>query len=97
MFSRWNGFVGNPRMQVSGYTNHRWNGVTTLHLTRICHDIIKHRLSLPGVWHVVPTDILPKEDLLRCFAREYRRKDVTITPCQAKTVIDRTLGTKTIH
>jgi dTDP-4-dehydrorhamnose reductase len=78
---------------VNGYTNHQWNGVTTLHFARLCHGIITHQPDLPHVQHIIPTDSLSKCDLLRCFAREYRRTDISVIPGEAKTVIDRTLRT----
>ncbi len=87
-------FLGQPRGgSVGGYTNHQWNGVTTLHFARLCHGVIRQGLDLPHVQHVVPGGAISKADLLACLAREYQRLDVTITPTEAKTVIDRTLAT----
>ena len=43
--------------------------------------------------HVIPTGAVSKAELLQCFAREYRRKDISIIPTEARTVIDRTLAT----
>lgn len=87
-------FLGQPRNgSVGGYTNHQWNGVTTLHFARLCHGVIREGLDLPHVQHVVPGGPISKADLLGCFAREYQRQDVTVTPTEAKTVIDRTLAT----
>ncbi len=79
---------------VNGYTNHQWNGVTTLHFAQVCHGIIKHGLSLPHVQHLVPDGTESKADMLSCFARNYRREDIAIAPIEAKTVIDRTLATR---
>jgi dTDP-4-dehydrorhamnose reductase len=87
-------FLGQPRNGgVSGYSNHRWNGVTTLHFARLCQATIRQGLKLPHVQHVIPTGVVSKAELLRCFAREYQRQDITITSTEAKTVIDRTLAT----
>ena len=87
-------FLGQKRgARVNGYTNHQWNGVTTLQFARLCHGIVVKSVALPHVQHVAPTGTISKADLLRCFAREFRREDVTITPAEAKTVIDRTLTT----
>jgi len=82
-----------PKAHVSGYTNHQWNGVTTLHFARLCHGIIKQNLELPHVQHVVPSGTVSKFELLQSFAREYKRQDVTVTPTKARTVLDRTLST----
>ena len=78
---------------VNGYTNHQWNGVTTLHFARLCHGIVTHAAPLSHIQHIVPTGAVSKAELLQCFAREYRREDITIHPAEARTVIDRTLGT----
>jgi dTDP-4-dehydrorhamnose reductase len=87
-------FLRQPRNSgVSGYTNHQWNGVTTLHFAKVCHGVIKRGLDLPHVHHVVPSGAVSKAELLQCFGHDYRRQDVTITPTEAKTVVDRTLAT----
>ncbi|MBI4267073.1 MAG: sugar nucleotide-binding protein [Chloroflexi bacterium] len=87
-------FLGQSRhASVNGYTNHRWNGVTTLHFAKLCQGIIKRRLALPHVQHVIPSGSISKAEMLGCFAREYKRGDITITPTNAKVVIDRTLST----
>jgi dTDP-4-dehydrorhamnose reductase len=87
-------FLGQPQnARVSGYTNHRWNGVTTLHFSRLCHGIIINDLKLPPVQHIVPAGEVTKCQMLQDFARYYEREDVTITPAEAPSVIDRTLQT----
>jgi dTDP-4-dehydrorhamnose reductase len=78
---------------VNGFTNHQWNGVTTLHFARLCLGAIKHNLRLPRVQHVIPTSSVSKYELLTCFARNYRREDIIINPTEAKTIVDRTLAT----
>ena len=78
---------------VKGFTNHNWNGVTTLHFARLCRGIVREDLPLPRLLHVVPTGQVSKLEMLQCFAREYDRPDITITPQEAAVVIDRTLAT----
>jgi dTDP-4-dehydrorhamnose reductase len=80
--------------QVNGFTNHLWNGVTTLHFARICHGVIKNDLDLPHIQHVIPGDTISKADLLGCFAQSYGRPDITITPVKAGTVVNRVLLTE---
>jgi dTDP-4-dehydrorhamnose reductase len=81
------------RARLKGYTNQRWNGVTTLHFGRICRGIIKTAMSVPFLQHVVPGDALSKEELLRVFARWYDRGDIEIEPVEAESAADRTLAT----
>jgi len=79
---------------VNGFTNHHWNGVTTLHFAKLCHGFITHDLPLTHLQHIVPTGLVTKAQMLHDFARAYNRPDITINDVEAKTVIDRTLATK---
>ena len=88
-------FLGQPPDgQVNGFTNHRWNGVTTLHFAKLCGGIITKDLTLSHLQHIVPDELVTKYQLLQAFAESYGRSDVTISPMEAKVVIDRTLSTK---
>lgn len=88
-------FLGQPQGgSVNGFTNHDWNGVTTLHFGKVCHGILKAGLQLPRLLHVVPAGTITKADLLKAFAEAYGRADITINPVEAATVVDRTLGTQ---
>lgn len=80
--------------RVKGYTNHRWNGLTTLHFAKMCQGIIVNDLPLPHVLHVIPTGTVSKADLLKQFADKYHREDITITPVEANTAVNRTLATE---
>ena len=88
-------FVRQPAgAQVNGFTNHRWNGVTTYHFGRVAQGIIKSGLELPNKQHLVPTGDVTKAQMLETFAEVYDRKDVTIRSVAAEKIIDRTLETK---
>ncbi len=80
--------------KVSGYKNHSWNGVTTLHFAKICHGIIKDNIPLPHIQHIVPGGDITKHDLLYCFARCYQRPDIKISAIDAQSIIDRRLATE---
>jgi dTDP-4-dehydrorhamnose reductase len=82
--------------RVKGYTNHQWNGITTLHFSKICQGIIKYNQKMPHLQHVIPADAISKSELLQCFAREYGRGDISINPGKADTAIDRTLATTNV-
>jgi dTDP-4-dehydrorhamnose reductase len=87
-------FLRQPRgAQVSGFVNHRWNGVTTLHFARLCLGVIRHRIELPHLQHVVPSGCMTKAEMLHEFARAFGRGDIAINDVEAKTVVDRTLAT----
>ena len=78
---------------VNGFTNHHWNGVTTLHFAKLCKGIIETSPALPHLQHVVPSGLVTKARMLHDFAQAYNRPDITIRDTEAKTVIDRTLDT----
>ena len=87
-------FRGQPqKARVSGYVNHRWNGVTTLHFARLCRGIIAQNISLAHLQHVVPAGDVTKCELLQSFALHFRREDISITPSKATVIVDRTLKT----
>ena len=87
-------FCRQPRgAQVNGFTNHNWNGVTTLQFARLCQGVIDKDLKLPHLQHVIPTGALTKARMLHEFAAAYNRPDIRIADVEAKTVIDRTLAT----
>lgn len=78
---------------VRGFTNHLWNGITTLHFAKLCHGIISNNLSLRHIQHIIPAGKTTKFDLLKSLAESFRRTDLKIEPAKAATAIDRTLGT----
>lgn len=87
-------FRGQPAESVlTGFTNHRWNGVTTLAFARICRGIVHGYPRLPARQHVVPTGTVTKAEMLEGFARVFNRPDLVIRHGEAPTVVDRTLAT----
>jgi len=87
-------FLSQPKGAViMGYTNHLWNGITTLHFAKICKAIIESGGNMPRIQHIVPGDWTSKYALLKLFAKEFGREDITIKPVERED-IDRTLGTK---
>jgi dTDP-4-dehydrorhamnose reductase len=87
-------FLGQPEgAEVNGFTNHQWNGVTTLHFARICQGIIRTGITCDHLQHVVPGDVISKAALVKSFAQEFGRADIRVIPTEAPKVIDRTLVT----
>lgn len=78
---------------IHGYTNHIWNGVTTLQFSLVVSGVIKENLFRPGNFHLVPKDTCSKYELLNMFARGYDRQDLEILATLAPQSIDRSLGT----
>jgi dTDP-4-dehydrorhamnose reductase len=88
-------FRSQPRgAKVNGFTNHRWNGVTTLQFAELTAAIVHGSVRPPGLQHVVPEDDITKAELLRAFARAFDRSDMEIADSLASQPVDRTLATQ---
>lgn len=78
---------------VKGYTNHFWNGITTLDFARIVGGIIRTGSFEPGTIHLVPADQVSKYQLLKEFQEAFGRGDIFIEPHPHHSPINRTLST----
>jgi dTDP-4-dehydrorhamnose reductase len=79
--------------KINGYTNHIWNGVTTLHFSQIVSGIIKSNSFKAGVQHLIPKNIISKYELLNLIAQNFERHDLQISKFEADIAIDRSLTT----
>ncbi|MHC1756380.1 MAG: dTDP-4-dehydrorhamnose reductase family protein [Methanosarcina sp.] len=87
-------FLGqSTNAHVNGFTNHLWNGLTTLHFAKICYGIISNDIQLLHLQHVVPGGEITKFDLLKVFSKYFNRRDISITPFEVEVPIDRTIST----
>ncbi len=79
---------------VTGYTNHKWNGVTTKEFARICNKLIADENKFPqyGLFHIYSSDVTKYEMLLK-FKKKYNH-DVTVTKVRAAQPVDRRLISK---
>jgi len=88
-------FLGQEKnSNVNGYTNHKWNGITTYHFAKLCIGLIESDLVIDHLQHVIPNGEIAKADMLKVFAKAYDREDIVVNPIPAEKVIDRTLSTK---
>ena len=77
--------------EVNGYTNHLWNGVTTLEWARICWELMSGHLKTEDP--VVQPGIEPpmsKCDILQLIGKIWGLT-VKVRPVEAKDAVDRTL------
>lgn len=79
---------------VNGYTDHLWNGLTTLSFGRLCAGIIGGGPAEAGLQHVIPADDVTKADLLVMMATAFGRDDIAVVPGPSPHRIDRTLRTE---
>lgn len=67
---------------VKGYTNHIWNGVTTLQFAQLCEKIIRNDRfedlrAESSVFHFAPNEPVTKYELLELFKKVWH-KDVNV-------------------
>jgi len=87
-------FLSTPKhSRVNGFLNHIWNGLTTLHFSKLVHGIISADNFTGGLFHVVPQDRCSKYELLGIIRESFHRNDIGIDPVTAPESIDRTLIT----
>ncbi len=71
---------------ISGYTNHFWNGVSTLQFGELCLNIIKGNnfdtlRKESSVFHFSPNDVVSKYELLNLMKTVYK-KQIDIIPTE---------------
>lgn len=76
--------------EVNGFTNHFWNGVTTVYLAEIIEKIIIDNLYRPGIFHIYSPEVVTKLRLLQIFDEVYQLA-LQIKPVEASEAIDRSL------
>jgi len=81
----------NKNKEVNGFTNHYWNGLTCLQLSKIIADIIKNDNYWFGVKHIF-SNTLTKYDLLNNINDIYNL-NINITPIKSPNEIKRNLDT----
>jgi dTDP-4-dehydrorhamnose reductase len=82
---------------VNGFTNHLWNGITTLEWAKLAGEIIERRTIMASeTLQVSCAQILSKCDLLTVI-REVWNHSIEILPKEANDRIDRTLIAKEIR
>jgi dTDP-4-dehydrorhamnose reductase len=74
---------------VKGWSDHRWNGITTLRWARLALDAAEGRIAA-GIHQPTTDDEHTKLEMLQQFARVFDH-DIRIEPAQSGQPIDRTL------
>jgi len=63
--------------EVTGYSNHYWNGITTLEMAKQIDKVMD--LDLTGVYHFCPKALVTKGDLLLLMKDIWERANVEVT------------------
>lgn len=78
---------------INGFINHYWNGLTTLHFSKIVLGIIQSEGFAKGVMHLVPRDAVSKYELVKVIAESFGRLDLNIQEFSTDTKVNRILST----
>jgi len=81
----------NKDKEVSGYTNHFWNGITCLEFARVCEKIISQRLFWKGVKHITSPTGVSKFELVKMISDIYAL-NLEIIPHETDVKCDRTMS-----
>jgi dTDP-4-dehydrorhamnose reductase len=79
--------------QVNGYSNHFWNGITTIAFARIAAGIMQSNQFVSGTFHIIPSNEVSKYELLELIRKHFGREDISISPIDVPLTLDRTLRT----
>ena len=82
--------VSNRGNTINGYTNHMWNGVTCLQLSKIIDEIVSKKLFWNGVRHVFSPRAVSKYELVSMINDIYNL-DITVQPFSADDKVDKTI------
>jgi len=89
-----NWFLNQPNSaKIKGYVNHFWNGITTIHFSKLIEKIIKDDLEFDHLTHFLPRDSVSKYELLKIFASHFNRNDIEIIPYTTPVRVNRVLNT----
>jgi len=79
------------KAKLSGYSDHIWNGVTTLQFAKIAMGLMRSDTGVPKLQHLIPADVVTKAELLRIIALTYGRDDLIIEDHETGVRVDRSL------
>lgn len=77
--------------EVNGFSNHKWNGVTTLYFAEVIDNILKNNLYQKGLFHVHSPNTVDKYELLQIFDEVYEL-ELKINAVEANSYCDRSLN-----
>lgn len=80
----------NSSGEVKGFTNHYWNGITTLQWAKLCEELIDNWDNHPTTNQFGTKDIRSKFDLLNDIKNVYG-KDINIIPFDAEKAVNKCL------
>lgn len=81
----------NAGKEVSGFTNHQWNGVTTVYLAQMIEKILHESKYQNGIIHLHSPNTVTKYELLQTLSEVYQLS-LSIKSAEAKELCNRSLA-----
>lgn len=78
---------------INGFTDHVWNGLTTLHFAKIVSGIIETSEFKDGTFHLVPSDSVSKFELAKLIVENFAISGVKIAQSKSYGAVNRILIT----
>jgi len=85
-----NWVLTNPNKELPGWTNARWNGITTLELAR-CINMYINQPTISGVYHLVSNNVRTNKYELLCKINQTYQLGKTVVATQGPKDIDKVL------
>ena len=76
---------------VTGYSNHYWNGITTLEMAKQIDKVLSLDFDLTGIYHFCPKILVTKGDLLVMMKEIWERDTVSISLAPAEVALNKGL------
>jgi dTDP-4-dehydrorhamnose reductase len=76
-----NWFYG-QKEEIQGYTNVKWNGITTIELAKAIKAAVEQDIS--GIYHLAPQESISKFELLKLIQDTFDLKNITLKPSESQ-------------
>ena len=83
--------------EVGGFTDHLWNGLTTMHYAKIISGLMKRNHFSAGTFHIVPEDSVSKYQLSQIILECFGSSHINVVPIQSPKSVNRTLATDNVQ
>jgi dTDP-4-dehydrorhamnose reductase len=84
------------KSKLTGFANHKWNGLTTKAYSEFLKTIIDNNIEIPRLIHVLPSDTVSKYELIFLLKKIFNKKDISLSKINHPLTIDRTLATNNL-
>lgn len=85
--------LSNKDKEITGWSNHYWNGITCLEYCKVMHRIIKENLFWMGVRHIYSPTPVSKYELACMIRSVFGLESIQIRKIECEHIVNKTLCT----